>query len=91
MRHTVAGLCQLPIAMSTPNGSGNQLAIELELLDNAPLGASPLTLASVRLHDGFGRDFITSFANNQVTRQSGTITVTKGGVGNIVYLPLVAR
>jgi len=45
------------------------------------------------LNDSFGRDFITSFADNQLTRQSGVITVGdgSGGTENTIYLPVVSR
>ena len=86
----------LTIALSNDteiNGTGDLLTIELELQSNAPLGASPLTLADAKLNDSFGRDFITSFADNQLTRQNGTITVGEGGSGtdSAIYLPLVNR
>lgn len=86
----------LTIALSNDSeisGTGDLLTIELELQSSAPLGASSLTLASAELNDSFGRDFITSFADHQLTRQNGTITVGEGGGGadNTIYLPVVSR
>ncbi|MCB0186881.1 MAG: Ig-like domain repeat protein [Caldilineaceae bacterium] len=86
----------LTIALSNDseiNGTGALLTIEVELQSNAPQGASPLTLADAKLNDSFGRDFITSFDDNQLTRQSGVITVgaESGGAANTIYLPVVSR
>ena len=73
------------------SGSGNLVIIEFKLRSNATVGASPLTLGSARLNDHYGRDFITSFASNNLTRQSGTITVAPASVSGKVYLPLMRR
>jgi hypothetical protein len=84
----------LAIALSNDveiSGNGDLLTIDFELQSSAPLGASPLTLASASLHDLFGRDFITSFANNTLTQQSGTITVAQGATNFPIYLPVVSK
>lgn len=86
------GLLAIALSKETEiTGSGDLLTIDLELQSNAPVGASPLTLASASLHDVSGRDFVTSFANNTLTPQSGAITVAQGATGSAVYLPLVTK
>ena len=44
------------------SGTGGLLTIELKLRASAPVGASPLTLADVRLNDPNGRDYVTGLA-----------------------------
>ena len=81
--HESTGL--LSIALSDDvaiNGSGDLLTIQLEMQSNAPLGGSPLTLASASLNNLFGRDFVKGFANNKLIRQSGTLSVTSASNTN---------
>ena len=73
------------------SGSGNLVTIVLKLRSNAPVGASPLTLGRARLNDHSGPAFLTSFASNNLTRQSGTITVVPASVSGKVYLPLMRK
>ncbi len=53
------------------------------------MGASALTLANARLNDPYGRDYVTGFGNNNLTRQSGTITIAPAK--KFLYLPLVTK
>jgi hypothetical protein len=70
------------------SGTGALLKITLRLSEQATMGAeTPLSLVDAKLNDLYGRDFVTSFANNSISRQSATITVG----GPSVYLPVVVK
>ena len=89
-RDSGAGLLYLAHSNATGiSGTGNLLTIELKLRSGAPVGVSPLTLANARLNDPYGRDYVTGFANNSLTRQSGSITVASAK--KFLYLPFVTK
>ena len=86
------GLLSIALSSNAPiDGTGDLVTLELKLRSNATVGASPLTLAGAHLNDLYGRDFVTSFANNTLTRQSGVITVTPVSTNRSLYLPLVSQ
>lgn len=89
-----SGLLAIALSNDTDvSGSGELVTIEFELQSDAPLGASPLTLANAVLNDSFGRDFVTSFADNTLTRRSGEIDVVDQvtPTNNSIYLPIVSK
>ena len=87
-----SGLLSLALSDATEvSGSGNLVTIEFKLRSNATMGASPVTLASAHLNKLDGSDFVTSFANNTLTRQSGVITVAAASTDKPVFLPIVSR
>jgi hypothetical protein len=81
---TVAG----SVAHSAPS---TLLMIRLTLASDAPLGASPLTLAEAQIHDGLGRDFATSALAKTVNRSDGSLTVRGVSPTWVVSLPHIQR
>jgi hypothetical protein len=80
------GLLHIAIAGDAEvSGSGALAEITMRLAPDAAVGASvSLALASVRLHDAFGRDFATSALQREIQRENGAIRIEQVEAG--VYL-----
>ena len=92
LEFTDSGSGLLEIALSNDaavSGSGELLTIVFKLRSNAADGSSPLTLADAKLNDDLGRDFVTGFPNNSITRKSGAICTPSCGSGGNVFMPVV--
>lgn len=50
-----------------------------------------LALADARLHDGAGRDFVTSALQRSLSRTAATVTIAPAQRRMLVHLPLVVR
>lgn len=71
-------------------GLGSLVEVQFTASPSATVGmTSTLNLATVRLSDGYGRDFATSALQVDVSTANGVLTVEEGGY--FIYLPLVLR
>ena len=85
-----SGLLEIAMSDETAiSGSGDLVTIVFKLRSDAADGTSPLTLAGASLNDGFGRDFVTNFPNNSITRENGEICTPSCGSGGNVFMPVV--
>ena len=85
-----SGLLEIALSDDAPvSRSGELVTIVFKLRSDAPDGMSPLTLADASLNDELGRDFVTGFANNTLTRENGEICTPSCGSGGNVFMPVV--
>ena len=71
------------------NGDMTLATFTAQLAPGAPVGDHPVDLASVKLADSYGRDFITSFPNNSLELLDARTVI--GTSGSEVYLPVVMK
>ena len=82
-----AGLLRIAVAKgSAVSGDGALATISLRLASTPARDSASLTMATAKLNDVYGRDFSTSALQHTVTRQNGTVGITR-----FIYLPLVLR
>ncbi len=71
-------------------GSGELIKIKFTAVQDVSGNQnSPLTLAGVHLYDSFGRDFVTSALQKEVTTTDGRLTVSEIGsldLGNVILI-----
>jgi len=84
-----AGRVQMALlATASIDGDGPLLQMEIALNDTAPATQTILALADAHLSDPFGRDLVTAFAGNALTRRSAVIDVA---TASHIYLPTIRR
>ncbi|OQY48908.1 MAG: hypothetical protein B6242_01155 [Anaerolineaceae bacterium 4572_78] len=89
------GLGQLRIALADTkqlSGDGNIATISMTLAEDVTVGTNvTLRLADTKLNDLNGRDFITSFADNSLIKESAILSIGETVSEYFIYLPIVLK
>lgn len=88
-----AGQVRLALARAEATSvQGAWFTLTVQLAEDATIGQTGmLALADARLHDGAGRDFVTSALQRSLSRTAATVTIAPAQRRMLVHLPLVVR